>query len=79
MIYKLFSDCFLVKGVQRSTIYDLRRHSFRFIPNDLYDILVQDKFIDTNLIKKNLNPNDKKISDEYIEFLLDNEFIFYGK
>lgn len=79
MIYKMFPDCMLVKGVQRSAVYDLRRSIFKFIPNDLYSILVDRKSIDINMIRQKLNSVDKKIFDDYISFLLQNEFIFSCK
>jgi len=35
----LFANCILVKGIVQSTICDVQRNAFHFIPNDLYDIL----------------------------------------
>ena len=37
--FKLFANCIPVKGINRSTICDLQRGNYDFIPNDLYEIL----------------------------------------
>lgn len=38
--FKLYENCVLVKGNLRSIICDLQFGSFKFIPNDLYDVLI---------------------------------------
>ncbi|HOZ15647.1 MAG TPA: grasp-with-spasm system SPASM domain peptide maturase [Tenuifilaceae bacterium] len=75
--FKLFANCVPVKGVQRSVIYDLTRNSFSFIPNELYNILTKysNKKIDD--IVKRYGKNNKETINEYFDFLLSNEYIFY--
>lgn len=74
----LFSCCVTVKGHSRSTICDLQRNKFKIIPNSLYEILAQlDQ--ERNLIALRTHfksEEDKEIFDSYINFLIEEEFIF---
>lgn len=72
----LYSCCVAVKGFSQSIICDLQRRNYEIIPNSLYEII-------TNLHEeRNLNVLRNKfidyveIFDSYIEFLIDNEFIY---
>ena len=40
-VFALFACCIPVKGARRSTLCDLQRGSFQFIPNGLYEILTE--------------------------------------
>jgi len=62
--YKKFADCIPVRGYLRSIIMDLTRQSFKLIPNDLCDTLSSNHL------------SDVTIGDDYIEFLLENEFVY---
>lgn len=73
--FKLFSDCIPVKGYNRSIIYDLTRKNYEFIPNDLFQIL-KNGYIDTANYEAHLDSSNKVVFQEYIDFLLLNEFIF---
>lgn len=75
--FKLFSNCIPVKGAKRSTICDLQRNDVRIIPNDLADILLQHDGKSISEIKKIYANKYDSIIDEYFEFLLENEFIFF--
>jgi len=77
--YKLFADCIPVRGYQRSIIYDIRRCEFKFIPNDLYDILLKNSLLELSKIQKDYNINAQNIIKDYIDFLITNEFIFSCK
>ncbi len=74
--FRVFDQCALVKGASRSTVCDLQRKSIKFIPNDLVDILNNNKSKSIGDIKSKFNPNDRKIVDSYFDFMLENEFMF---
>jgi SPASM domain peptide maturase of grasp-with-spasm system len=73
--YKLFADCFPVKGYSRSVIYDVTRKKFDFIPNSLYEIIIEG-VIDVSKYHNSLNDDLKDIFNEYIHFLLKEEYVF---
>lgn len=75
--FKMFSCCITVKGASRSIICDLQRNSFEFIPNDLYKIIFLLSKMNISSIKEKYNNKFDDTIDEYIEFLLENEFGFY--
>lgn len=74
---KLYASCIPVKGAERSMICDLERNSYIFIPNDLYEILVLYEGNSITDICKIYNNLYDDIIEEYIEFLLKNEYIFF--
>ncbi len=41
--FKLFANCILVRGAERSTICDLQRGYYKLIPNLLADILAENE------------------------------------
>jgi SPASM domain peptide maturase of grasp-with-spasm system len=71
----LFANCIPVKGVNRSLICDLQRSKVKLIPNELYDLLTvhQSKSIE-DILKEYIGFED--VVSEYIDFLLENEFVF---
>lgn len=75
-LLKLFAQCIPVKGKKRSIIYDLQRNDYEFIPNDTYDLLrtCEGKTIDE--INQIYSGNEDQIK-EYIDFLLEKEYIFW--
>ena len=75
-VFKLFADCIPVKGFRRSAIYDLGRCKYRLIPNALYEILNEFEGKSLEEIKSHYKGNDL-IIDEYFDFLLENEYIFW--
>jgi SPASM domain peptide maturase of grasp-with-spasm system len=77
--FKLFANCVLVKGANRSTICDLQRNDVRVIPNDLHDLLAENEGKTIDEIKKQYGNEFDEVIDEYFQFLYDNEFIFFSK
>lgn len=75
--FRLFSDCIPVKGFTRSVICDLRRDNYYLIPNDLFDIIHQNKIKTSNEITKGYNFDENKILEEYYTFLINNELGFW--
>lgn len=79
MHLKLFASCKIIKGSNRSLIIDLQRETYTTIPNDLYNILSKDEFVKIIDIKRQFNFEFDNIIDEYVEFLFNNEFVFFTK
>lgn len=75
----LFEDCRVVRGYNRSIIYDLTRPSnSNFIPNSMSDILSELKNNSIISVLNNYKTEEKVIINEYIEFLVENEFAIVG-
>jgi len=75
--FRLFANCIPVKGSNRSVICDLQRNDVKFIPNDLFDILNLYSSCTVTEIKKKYNNKYDEIINEYFNFLVENEFIFF--
>lgn len=73
-IFKLFAPCIPVNGFSRSLICDVYRGRFRYIPNALYYILTKLQNKTVSQIKNYFGNENDDIIDEYIEFLIKNEF-----
>lgn len=74
--FKLFATCIPVKGARRSMIYDLERNSYRFIPNALYGILQKYDGQTIDDVKKAYKGDEETIQ-EYFDFLIEHEYIFF--
>ncbi len=75
--FKLFACCFPVKGASRSIICDIQRQHFSFIPNILYDLLVQDSDTTFAEMVAIYGAENEPILREYFDFLLDQEYGFW--
>lgn len=75
--FKMFACCIPVKGASRSIICDLQRNSFEFIPNDLFNIISLFPEMNIFSIKEKYNNKFDETINEYLDFLLENEFGFY--
>lgn len=71
-LFKLHSSIKMVKGFNRSALYDLERKKIYFIPNSLYFIL--NNYSDIIKIKKKF-VDEIVVIDEYFSFLIKNELI----
>lgn len=77
--FHLFACCTLVKGYNRSCIYDLQRDDFEYIPNSLYDILKESKNVSFDTLLSAFDQKeDKETLLDYFKFLCDKEFIFFS-
>jgi len=76
-IFLLYADCIPVKGYSRSIIYDLGRNKYKFISNSLCDILLKYEAKTIEEIKNIYNYEENDTIDEYFNFLIKNEFIFF--
>ena len=71
-----FSCCILVRGFERSTIYDIQRETIEFIPNTLIDFVEDIRGRKVSDVLEEYKQN--KIAKEYLNFLEKKEFIFYS-
>jgi len=62
--FKRFVDCIPVHGYFRSILMDITRKTYHFIPNILCDAMATEQLINHNL------------PQEYLDFLIENEFVF---
>ena len=74
MTFKLFTNCYTIKGANKSIVFDIQRGKYFNIPNSLYTILESNNLIDFE--KLTIEYNNKKIIEEYKQFLIKNELIF---
>jgi SPASM domain peptide maturase of grasp-with-spasm system len=66
---RLYGNCKAVKGARRSIICDLQYQSFIYIPNALFDILIQDAHLSVEEIMSKY-PEHSDTIREYIDYLL---------
>jgi SPASM domain peptide maturase of grasp-with-spasm system len=68
-VFRLFACCMPVRGVVRSTICDLQRGEYHFIPNMMYEILT--KYRDSTLeqLRALVDPEGHATLDDYFAFL----------
>lgn len=77
--FHLFSTCIIVKGHNRSCIYDVQRGDYEYIPNSLAEILNTSKDVTFEALTDSFNEEeDKDILSDYFNFLLEKEFIFFS-
>jgi len=75
---RLFSNCKLVKGINRSVIYDLQRSQYLFISNTLYDILQSlNDSLPLEKIKSTFDQEGQRLIDQYISFFIENDILFH--
>lgn len=71
---KLFACCIPVKGASISIICDLQRSSFHYIPNELYEILIQEPHILLETLLEQYPEEERETLMEYFNFLVDEEY-----
>lgn len=69
----LYANCIPIKGGKRSIIYDLQRKLYKFIPNDLYEI-VKEQFVNLEELYHAQGTINKPVIDDYFELLINMEF-----
>nr|MCR4825578.1 hypothetical protein [Bacteroidales bacterium] len=74
--YRLFAPCIPVRGFRRSVIADLNRHQLFYIPNKLYQILVQEKNRTWSDLMEKYGYDNLEALTSYFGFLLQNELVF---
>lgn len=76
-VFKLFAGCVPVRGARRSTLCDLQRHTYRLIPNALYEILTEHADRPADEIRAAFGGDPDGVIDQYFAFLVDEEFGFW--
>ncbi len=74
--FKLYASCLLTKGALRSTICDVQREKFEFIPNILYEILTEHDGSTIEEVVGIYGEENKDTIMEYFDFLKKNDFLF---
>lgn len=75
--FMLFACCIPVLGARRSTVCDLQRQMFRFIPNGLYEILTEHRGKTVAEIEEAYGHEFDEEIAEYFEFLIAQELGFW--
>lgn len=75
--FKIIGNCIPVKGFNRSLVCDLHRNKYDFIPNDLYDIMVNHEGKTMKNIKDFYQNKYDDIIEEYFQFLVKREYVFF--
>jgi len=78
LYFKLHACCIAVNGFSRSTICDIQRDKIFFIPNILYDILIEHKNKAVEEIIEFYGDEHSEDITEYFEYLIENELGFYS-
>ncbi len=76
-VFKLIQNCIPVRGAHQSILCDLHRKTYHPIPNDLHTILTEHEGKSIQEIKAIYNNEYDTIIDDYFEFLLEKEYIFF--
>jgi SPASM domain peptide maturase of grasp-with-spasm system len=74
---RLFACCIPVKGAKKSIICDIQRNTYKPIPNSMYEFLVKYENYSIEDIKNDFPIEDHETIDEYVDFLLNEEFAFF--
>ena len=75
--FKIYSNCLLVRGRNRSVICDLQKNIFKLIPNDLFEILDRFDGHSISKVKEFYSNAFNETIDEYFSFLVENQFVFF--
>ena len=77
--FKLFANCVCVKGANRTAICDLQKQELKLIPNDLFEIIDENEGKSIADIKADFDSGSHEVIDDYFQFLLDNQLIFFTR
>jgi SPASM domain peptide maturase of grasp-with-spasm system len=72
----LFACCILVKGAKRSLIVDTQRNSYYLVPNTLLELFNETNALEVGKLHNEYN-DDLDVLKQYMNFLLDNELVFW--
>ncbi|KGE12744.1 grasp-with-spasm system SPASM domain peptide maturase [Sphingobacterium deserti] len=75
--FKLHACCVPVKGAYRSCLYDLQRRSLELIPNEMTDLLEELRTYPIKQLKEQYDKSECEVIDEYLQFLIDNDYGFF--
>ena len=66
----------IVKGANRSTICDLQRSNYCFVPNSLTQLFDENDVLNVKKLEKEIEKGSLPVLQEYIDFLIEHEMIF---
>jgi len=75
--FNLFACCKMVKGACRSVIIDLQRGIYEAIPNDLYELINENRGKSKEELQNFYEKENHKVIHEYFNFLIDREYGFW--
>lgn len=76
--FRVYTNCIVTRGYTKSVISDIQRENSDFIPNSLADIIERLNRKESLVsIYKDYGEENKPILDEYLNFLLQEEYGFY--
>ncbi|CAM4413466.1 SPASM domain peptide maturase, grasp-with-spasm system [Pedobacter westerhofensis] len=73
----LFACCLIVKGNRRSTLVDIQRGTFIFLPLNISDLLLTSRSITIGQIFSSYSVEDADEISKYFDYLIENEYAFY--
>lgn len=76
--FLLYANCIPVKGAKRSIICDLQLNRYRFIPNLLFDVIIENPNKSITEIKKKYENNLDEGIDLFFDLLTKENFGFYA-
>ena len=77
-VFYLYPSCITTKGGCRSLIIDTQRGQYKLIPNILHKIIEKYQGFSIDYIKQEEGIEHSDIIDEYFDFLLQNDLIFFS-
>jgi SPASM domain peptide maturase of grasp-with-spasm system len=77
--FSLHAHCMIVKGVTRSTLSDLSKKKYHFIPNSLADLLQKYQGKSISEILADYHQSDHPILLNYFEFLVSNDLLIFDE
>ena len=76
--FKIFTNCIITKGFTRSLIVDIPRESYVTIPESMYEVIALLKSKETiDEIFRLYGEENREVIEEYLDYLIENEFGFY--
>lgn len=75
--FKLYANCIVVKGANRSLIVDLQKNKTHLIPNDMYEVLVKSTKTKINQLYVEYGEENKDVIRDYFENLKELELGFF--
>ena len=76
-LFRLYANCFPVRGARRSLVCDLQKGHAQFIPNDLYEILTEMRDLTLSQIKAQYDNEQDQTLEMYFDLLVDQEYGFW--
>jgi SPASM domain peptide maturase of grasp-with-spasm system len=66
----LYGNCITVRGFARSLICDLQKGRIIFIPNSLFELITDGRYIKIDRVLKELDDKDIMVFQQYLDFII---------